>query len=103
MKNSKSQYTFPTMVVLAALSSAPSLQAGDEDRLLELSTRNTLTTNIELPLTNTECLSVSFDEQIEQYVLPVDYKSKYKKITASQRFKEAYYGRSLGENILIEE
>lgn len=100
--NSKNQY-FPAFAVLAALSSAPSIQAGNEDRLLELPSRNTFTPNIELSFTDSKCTSVSFVEQVEQYVLPADYKSKYKKITASQRFKDAYYGRSLGENILIEE
>lgn len=103
MKNSKNQYTFSAIAVLAALSSAPSLQAGDENKLFELASSNAVTTNVELSFTELKCSTVSFVEQVEQYVLPVDYKSKYKKITASQKFKDAYYGRSLGENILIEE
>lgn len=44
--------------------------------------------------------TVSFTEQ---YIPPVDYKARYRRIAASAKFIDAYYNRSLGESILIED
>lgn len=46
------------------------------------------------------CTSVSF---VEQHSSAIDYKSRYKRIAASAKFKAAYRNRSLGESILIED
>ena len=44
--------------------------------------------------------SVSFTEQ---YIPPVNYKARYRRIAATAKFRAAYYNRSLGESILIED
>lgn len=98
--NSKSYNTLSS-VILLVLSSAPSFQGSDDSKLCPLSSCNIFSVNHEYKVCYSE--SASWTGQMVQYIPPVDYKSRYKKIYASNGFKDAYYNKSLGENILIED
>lgn len=89
-----SNSTIPFFLALSLLSATPLLQSV-----------NGTPTAADNSLMNTEIYSNDFSSLSvsEQFIPPVNYRDRYKKIKASDNFKKAYYNRSLGENILIEE
>ena len=94
--NSKSQPLY--FVVMPLLSTAPAFQNAGVGTCLTSSNDIALVNCIQRSAV--DYASASF---AEQYTPSVDYKSRYRRISASDKFKAAYKDRSLGENILIEE
>lgn len=89
-----SNSSIPFFLALSLLSATPSLQNFDGTP-----------TAANDSLMNTEIYSIDFSSLSvsEQFVPPVNYRDRYKKIKVSDNFKKAYHNMSLGDNILIEE
>lgn len=88
-----SNSNIPFFVALSLLSATPLIQ----DVIATPTAANDSSMNIAVYSMDFSSQSIS-----EQFLPPVNYKNRYKKIQASKKFQAAYYNKSLGENILIE-